>query len=141
MKGGSGPLVEEKGISINQTLFSSFWREVEFASNFCRIVYALWISFSLHFGGGRICIELLSNYLCTLDLICSSFWGEVEFASNCCRIVCALWSSFAFAIHSSSHLAQNVIQINMHMFLAQFLLLIQLNLHTSLQINLHAHVD
>ena len=93
MKGGSGPWVEEKGISINETLLSSFWR-------------------------------------------------EVEFASNCCRIVCALWSSFAFAIHSSSHLAQNFIKINMHLFLAQFSFThSQLNLHTSFQISLHSHVD
>ena len=52
------------------------------------------------------------------------------------------WSSFAFAIHSSLHIAQNFIQINMHMFLAQFSFThSQLNLHTSFQISLHSHVD
>ena len=44
MKGGSGPLVEEKGISINETLFSSFWNEMELR----RIAGELFVHFGAH---------------------------------------------------------------------------------------------
>ena len=44
MKGGSGPLVEEKGISINETLFSSFWERL----NLRRIAAELYVHFGAH---------------------------------------------------------------------------------------------
>ena len=44
MKGGSGPLVEEKGISINEALFSSFGKEMELR----RIAGELFVHFGAH---------------------------------------------------------------------------------------------
>ena len=44
MKGGSGPLVEEKGISIRETLFSSFGERL----NLRRIAAELYVHFGAH---------------------------------------------------------------------------------------------
>ena len=91
---------------------------------------------SLHFRE----VELLSNCLCTLDLIFSSFverWNCVELLPNC---MCIL-ELICIDIHLLIQLRTSYRLIcicSQHSFL---LLILSLNLHSSFQISLHAHVD
>ena len=76
MKGGSGPLVEEIGISINETLFSSFWERL----NLHRIAGELFVHFGSH----------ISHLTLSLH-----FWGEVELH----RIAGELFVQFGSHLH------------------------------------------